>query len=196
MSSQGLKRRIMVSLLSAIAFVVMYVEFPIPFFPPFLMIDFSDLPAFVGALAFGPVYGVVIELVKNLLHYIIKGSMSGVPIGELSNFMAGSTFIFITTWIYHRSKTKASLITGLMVGTAGMSIVMAVANYFFLMPAYVWFLGYKIEDIIAMANQVNHQITDLFTLVVLAIAPFNVVKGIILGIILLPFYKRIKAQLQ
>ena len=68
---------VVTAMLSAVAFVLMFIEFPLPMLiPSFVKMDISDLPALLGSFALGPVYGVVIELLKNLLHIVFKGTSS------------------------------------------------------------------------------------------------------------------------
>ena len=87
------------AMLSAVAFILMFIEFPLPMLiPSFVKMDFSDLPALLGAFALGPVYGVVISFMKNLLHIIIKGT-STACVGELCNFMLGAVFSAVAGWM-------------------------------------------------------------------------------------------------
>ena len=85
------------ALLAAVAAVLQFVEFSIPVMPAFIKLDVSDLPALLGTFSLGPVYGVAIQLVKNLLH-LPFGSSAGV--GELSNFLLGAVFAFIAGIVY------------------------------------------------------------------------------------------------
>lgn len=195
-SSKALKRMITNSLLSVIAFLIMYIAFPLPIFPQFLTIDFSDVPAIIGALLFGPVSGMIIEAMKNLLHYLIVGSLTGVPIGELSNFAAGTIFIFASTWFYHRTQSVKGLIFGLILGTVLMTIIMSVANYYIIFPSYAMFLHFPIDAAVKMASAANRHITDLYSLIIYGIAPFNIVKGIFITILMIPLYIRLRSHLK
>ena len=67
----------MTALLSAVAYVLAFIEFPVPLSPAFARMDISDFPALIGAFAFGPVVGVLIELVKNALQ-LLSTSTGGV----------------------------------------------------------------------------------------------------------------------
>ncbi|TCP29224.1 riboflavin transporter FmnP [Scopulibacillus darangshiensis] len=195
MKTTSLKQTVSVALLSAIAFLIMVFSFPMPLFPVFLTLDFSDVPAIVGTIMFGPVAGIVIEGLKNLLHYLLIGSATGVPVGELANFIAGSLLIVTGTWIYRKRKTTGSLIGGLLFGTVIMTIVMSIANYFIIFPSYAMFLGFGIDQAVAAANAANHSIHNLLTLIVFAVLPFNLLKGIILTVIIIPIYIRLRPRL-
>lgn len=194
-NTKNLRRLITMSLLSAVGFLIMYIAFPLPLFPTFLKIDFSDIPALVGAIMYGPVAGVGIELLKNILHYFIKGSGTGVPVGEFANFLAGSVFIFVTSLVYMKIRSVKGLFVGMMAGAVTMTVVMALANYYIILPAYSMFLGLTIDDTVSFASQANGSITDLFTLIVYGIAPFNLVKGILVALLMVPLYQRLKPRL-
>ena len=99
------KYTIKIALLAAIAFILMLFQFPVPVFPGFLKIDFSDLPALLGSFALGPIAGMIIEAVKNLLHALIRGTQTG-GVGELSNFIVGSTLAVPAGLVFLRQKTK------------------------------------------------------------------------------------------
>ena len=104
------------AMLSAVAFILMFIEFPIPMLiPSFVKMDFSDLPALLGAFALGPVYGVVISFMKNLLHIIIKGT-STACVGELCNFILGAVFSAVAGFVYKRHKSRKTAILGALAG--------------------------------------------------------------------------------
>ena len=181
-----------ISILSVIAFILMQLEFPIPIFPSFLKIDLSDLPALIGGFALGPIVGILIVLFKNLMH-LLQTSTSGV--GELANFLVGVALIAPASLIYYRDKTKKNAIIGLLVGTVAMGIVGGLANYFILLPFYANVLKFPIDAIVEMGNLVNSNIVDLNSLIIYAIIPFNILKGIILSVITMLLYKRISSLL-
>ena len=99
MKRNRLRVMVAVAMLSSIAYVLMLLNFPIPPFPAFLKIDFSDLPALIGALVFGPMAGIMIELLKNVLDYFMTGSETGIPVGHFANFMSGIIFILPTYYV-------------------------------------------------------------------------------------------------
>lgn len=170
-----------VAMLSSIAYLLTMLKFPFPGLPPFLEIDFSDVPALIAAIIFGPIAGVIVEGVKNVLHYGIQGSLTGVPVGEVANFIAGCLFILPAAILFRKHRTVKSLTTGLMLGVIVMSIIMSVLNYFIILPAYTWFLNSP-----AMSSDVMRQT------IVKAILPFNLIKGIIVTVIFVPLFSRLK----
>ena len=124
------------AMLSAVAFVLMFLDFPIPMImPSFVKMDFSDLPELLGAFALGPMYGVLISLIKNLIHLLLASSTGGV--GELCNFLFGAVFAWVAGFVYKRNKTRRSAVLGAVLGAAAMAIVSIPLNYFLTYPAYV-----------------------------------------------------------
>ena len=132
------------AMLSAVAAVLQFVEFSIPLIPSFVKLDISDLPALLGTFSLGPVYGVVIQLVKNLLH-LPFGSSAGV--GELSNFILGAVFVLCAGLVYRKHKSRKGALIGAMLGAVLMAVVSVPSNYFFVYPAYVKVYGMPLEAI-------------------------------------------------
>ena len=128
MRDEKLVKLIKISLLSVMAFLLMYIELPIPIFPDFLKIDISDLPALLGAFALGPIAGVIIELFKNILHGMLAGKTAFV--GELANFLVGSCLVLVSGYIYKAKKSKGGAIVALLIGVIVMSIFAGILNYF------------------------------------------------------------------
>ncbi|HCO73413.1 MAG TPA: hemolysin [Clostridium sp.] len=124
-TSKNVNRLVKISLLVAIAFILMLFEFPIPGFPPFLKLDLSDLPALIGGFALGPVAGVIIEGGKVILNLVFHGTYTG-GVGEFANFLIGGSFVFVASYVYHKNKTKKSAIIGLILGTIIMTIVVLI----------------------------------------------------------------------
>lgn len=190
MKQTNLNKMIKISLLSVIAFVLMFFEFPIPVFPNFLKIDISDLPALLGTFALGPVSGILIELFKNVLHIVFKGTQTGF-VGEFANFMVGSIFVATAGIIYKIRKSKKTAILGLIVGTIVMSLAASVLNYTILLPLYAKVFKAPIEAFVAMAAAINPNIKTVKDLVLLSILPFNLLKGIVISAVTIPVYKSI-----
>ncbi len=187
-------KMIKIALLSAIAFILMFLDFNIPLMPSFLKLDFSDIPALIAAFSFGPLSGIFCEFIKNLLIIIIKGSSTGF-VGELANFLIGSSICFIAGIIYINNKTKKTALISLICGTIVMAIVGCFVNYFILLPFYQNAMNYPIEELIKISQFANPYIVSKLTLVLYAILPFNLIKGLLISIILVAIYKRISAVL-
>lgn len=190
MKDKKLNTLIKISLLSAIAFILMFFELPLPIFPSFLKIDLSDLPALIGGFALGPVAGVFIELLKNVLHVIFKGTSTAL-IGELANFLVGSVFVITSASIYAKNKTRKNAIISLIIGSIIMSIAAGILNYYLFLPLYDKVLGFKIAAVVGMGSKLNPRIINLFTLILWSIIPFNLIKGIAVSAVSLAVYKAV-----
>ncbi|MEH6936560.1 ECF transporter S component [Bacillus sp. JJ664] len=168
-------KMVVVAMLSSISYLLMLLDFPIPAFPVWLQIDFSEVPALIGAIIFGPVAGVLVELIKNILHYIIVGSMTGVPIGEFANFSAGVLYILPASYFFRKYRSIKGLTLGLVVGTVVMTGILSILNYFVLLPAYAYFMNFSLP------NEV----------IVTAIMPFNAIKGLLIMILTLVLFPKL-----
>ncbi|MCI2774429.1 ECF transporter S component [Staphylococcus petrasii] len=177
------KRLITISMLSAIAFILTFIKFPLPFLPPYLTLDFSDVPTLLATFTFGPLAGVIVALVKNILNFIFN---MGDPVGPVANFLAGVSFLLSAYYVSKKKYTHSnrSLIIGLAVGTIVMTIVLSILNYFVLLPLY------------GMIFNLGDVFTNLKIIILSGIIPFNIIKGIIISIIFILLYKRLKRVLQ
>ena len=176
-------------MLSAVAFVLMYIEFPIPaLIPAFIKLDVSDLPELLAAFALGPVWGVVVTLLKNVLFAILHGTSSQY-VGELCNFLLGSVFSFTAGLIYHKRKSRKSALLGAVAGAALMALVSVPINYFIVYPAYVVVYGMPMEAIVGMYQAINPAAGDLMTCLVLFNVPFTFCKGMLDVVLCFLIYK-------
>ncbi|KGP72044.1 ECF transporter S component [Pontibacillus yanchengensis] len=174
--SSKLLKLITLSLMSTISLLLMLLDFPLPLLPGFLKVDLSDVPALFAALLFSPIAGVIVEAIKNLLHFILG---SGDPIGASANFFAGLMLVLPVSMIYHRYKSVKSVVSGLVTGTIVMAVGMSVLNYFVILPAYTWMMGFELEG-----TKLGY--------ITAGIIPFNVVKGILVGILFVPLFVKLK----
>ncbi|AKL93846.1 riboflavin transporter RibU [Clostridium aceticum] len=180
------------SVLAVIAYILMFVHFPLPIFPGFLKIDLSDVPALIGGFALGPIAGVMITLVKNILHFLTKTSTGGV--GELSNFIVGTAYVVPAAMIYHLKKDRTHALIGVLVGTVVMTVAGALSNTYLIIPFYSRIM--PIDAIIRMGTVVNSRIVDVPTLVLYGITPFNIFKGLLMAFTTLLIYKKISPILK
>ena len=183
MTQQQKTHRLAVSaMLTAVAAVLQFLEFSIPLVPSFIKLDFSDLPALLGTFSLGPVYGVAIQLVKNLPH-LPFGSSAGV--GELSNFILGAVFVFVAGAIYKHSKSRKSALLGSVAGAAAMALISIITNYFIVYPAYVVLYNLPLDAIVGMYEAilggVSHVPTEnaLFNCLLVFNIPFTLAKGLL-----------------
>ncbi len=179
------------AVLSAVAFVLAFIEFPVPLSPSFARMDFSDFPALIGAFAFGPIAGVLIELIKNLLG-LFSSATSG--IGELANFLMGASFVATAGIIYKLNKTKRTALIGGIAGSIVMGITAALTNYFILLPLFEQFM--PLDQVIASFGAFIPFIRTKLDVVIYNAFPFNVLKGLVITAVTMLIYKRIRPLLK
>ena len=176
------------AILTAMAVLLMYLEIPLPFMPVFLKFDFAELPVLIGAFALGPVWGIVIELLKNLIHLPVTQTMG---IGELSNFITGVIYVGTAGLIYHKLRTKKGAAISMVISTIVLAIVAIPVNAFITLPLYGSAMGFPLEAIIGMSAGVNPLVKDKITLLLAVFVPFNLFKGTVVGLITFFVYKPI-----
>lgn len=185
MKSQG-KTRILVSvaMLSAVAYILAFIEIGVPLSPSFARMDISDLPALIAAFAFGPMAGVMVELIKNGLQLI---STNTAGVGELANFLMGSALACTAGMIYSRKKTKKAALIGCMTGSMAMAAAAGILNYFVLLPLYENFM--PLEQVIASFAVLMPFIQTKLDVVLWNAIPFNLIKGLLISLVTMLIYK-------
>lgn len=182
-----------IGVLSAIAYVLMFISVPLPIFPSFLKIDLSDIPAIFGGISLGPIAGLVIVIIKNFLQGITASTTGGV--GEFANIMIGGSYVLIICLVSRMFKNAKGVFIGGLLGTIVMAVVGCIMNYFVMMPLYAKVYGMPIEVFIEMGTVINSRVTDLYTFVLWMIGPFNIVKGSVMTVVALPLFKKIEKLL-
>jgi riboflavin transporter FmnP len=183
-----------IGIMSAVGFVLMLLEFPIPFLiPGFIKFDFSELPALITAFAYGPLSGVLVCLVKNVLHLPFTTSNC---IGELSNFILGAIFVGVAGLVYKRAKSRKSALIGTVIGAIIMAVVSIPSNYFIVYPAFSVIYGLSMDAIIGMYKMLLPAADNLFKALTIFNLPFNFAKGMIDAAICFLVYKRLSPLLK
>ncbi len=180
------------AMLSAIAFVLMLFDFPIAFLiPSFIQMDFSELPALIGSFAMGPACGVMVCLIKNVLHLTVS-STGGV--GELSNFILGTAFVLPAGLIYKHKKSRKSALAGSLLGAAFMAVISVFSNYLFVYPFYYNFMPE--ETILAAYQAILPSMKSILQCLIFFNMPFTFVKGLLSVVITFLIYKHISPLLK
>lgn len=180
-----------VAIFSAIGAALMFLEIPLFFAPSFYELDLSEIPVLICTFYLGPVAGVVCELVKILLKLLLKGTSTAF-VGDFANFFVGCAFVLPASVIYHCKKSRRSAILGLAVGTLVMTIFGSAFNALYLLPKFSQLFGMPMDVIIGLGTKVNSHITSVFTMVLFAVVPFNLLKGVVVSILTLLLYKRVE----
>ncbi|MBQ7776275.1 MAG: ECF transporter S component [Lachnospiraceae bacterium] len=195
--TRGVKEKIlptrkmaMIGMFSALAAILMLFEFPLFFAPPFYELDFSEIPILIGAYAFGPAAGVLMEFIKILLKLFMKGTSTAF-VGDLANFAVGCSLILPASIIYSFVKKKKGAIWGCIIGTLTLTVFGTAFNALYLIPAFSELYGMPLESILAMGSKVNPLMTEgsLVSFVICCVAPMNLIKGAVASIFTMLVYK-------
>lgn len=184
-----INKLVIMAMFSAVAAVLMYVEFPITFIAPaFYEMDLSEVPVMIGSFMLGPCAGVIMEAVKVLLKLVLKGTSTAF-VGDFANFILGCALVVPASVVYHTKKTKKRAIIGLVTGGIVLIVSGVFLNALYLLPKYSQLYGMPVETFINMGAAINPAISNIFTFVILAVAPFNLIKATVVGVITMLLYK-------
>lgn len=178
--SKKLNKMIKIALLATIAVVLMFIELPMTPFP-WLQIDLSEVPALMGGFAFGPMAGVIIIILKNILYVLFKGTSSGF-VGQIANIIIGVSLILPATILYKRKRTKKTAIIGMIIGFFTIQIGGIIANKYLLIPLYggeAAVLGGK----------------TFMYYIIFGLLPINGVKSLLVSSITYTLYKKLSVAL-
>ncbi|MDH6366556.1 MULTISPECIES: ECF transporter S component [unclassified Breznakia] len=186
--NKKLETLIKVSVLAAIAAVVMLFEVSlVPLVPPFYKVDLSEVIVLLGGFALGPGPAIMIEALKNFINFLLDGTTT-MGIGEVANFLMGCALVLPASYMYHKNKTKKQALLGMLVGIISLCVVAMILNYFVLLPAYAYFFKMPIE---AFLSQASIPVSSLFTFMLVAVLPFNLIKGFLSCLVVFLLYKRV-----
>lgn len=182
--NEKIRKMTFTAMLSAVAAVLMFVDFSVPFMPSFIKMDISELPALLAGFAYGPVSGICVCLIKNVIN-LLRTTTSG--IGEFANFLLGVAFILPSSLIYKHKKTRTTAVIGVVVGALLMAVVSLPINYFITYPIYSKFL--PLDVIISMYQEILPKVDGLVACLLIFNVPFTFLKGIIDAVICFLIYK-------
>ncbi|MBR5793667.1 MAG: ECF transporter S component [Anaerotignum sp.] len=183
-----------IAMLGAICCVLMHVDFPLPFMPPFMNFDLCGLVELIGGFAMGPLQAFAIIMVKILLKLATEGTSSAFT-GELQNVMLSCAYVLPPVILYHRNKTKRTAMVGMTAGTIFCSIVAVFTNLFIIIPFYMKLMGQEMGYFIQMCAEANPMVQNAATLAIFGIIPFNLIKCSINSLGAMVLYKRISPLL-
>ena len=167
------------AMLSTVAFLLMFIEFPVPaLIPAFVKLDISDLPELLAAFSLGPLYGVLVTFLKNLLFVVLHGTSSAY-VGELFNFIMGAVFSFSAGFLYQRNKSRKGALLGAVVGALLMTALSVPLNYFVVYPAYVVCYKLPLDAIVGMYQAIRPSTDGLLECLLVFNMPFTFFKGVL-----------------
>ena len=180
------------AIMSALSAVLMFVEFSIPIMPAFIKLDISDLPALITSYAFGPVCGVAVCLVKNLIH-LLATQTAGV--GELSNFIHGAVFVFVAGMFYKYRHNRKFAFIGAMAGDFAMAAMSFFINFFFVYPIYFKLIAPQ-DVILGLYREILPSVDSIWKAILIFNVPFTFVKGLVSVAIAFAIYPKISPILK
>lgn len=181
------------AIMGALGTILMMIEMSLPFMPSFIKLDFSELPALIASFAYGPVYGILVCLIKNVIHMFFGSTMC---IGEISNFILGAIFVGTAGVIYKKNRTKKGALISCLIGAVVMAVISVFTNYFVVYPLYVKVLGMPMEAILGMYQAILPAADNLWKALIIFNLPFNIAKGLVDAIFCFLIYKRISPILK
>ena len=189
------RRITLIAVCSAIAAVLHMLDFPLLFLAPeFYKLDFSELPVMLCGFYLGPSAAVACEAVKILLKLLLKGTSTAF-VGDFANFAVGCSLVLPAAIIYHLGKKRKSAMVGLAVGTVVLTLFGSAFNAVYLLPKFSQLFGLPLDTIVAMGSKINGAINSVSTLVLLAVAPLNLIKGISVSVLTMLLYKKVARPL-
>ena len=189
------RRLTIIAICSAIATVLHMLDFPLPFLAPeFYKLDFSELPVMLCGFYLGPSAAVTCEALKILLKLLLKGTTTAF-VGDFANFAVGCSLVLPAVVVYHTKKSRASALWGLVTGTAVLTVFGSAFNAIYLLPKFSQLFGLPLDAIIGMGSKINGGINSVSTFVLLAVAPLNLIKGVVISALTLLLYKKVARPL-
>lgn len=184
------RKVVMIGMFGALSGILYCFDFALPIAPSFYKLDFSELPALIAGFAFGPVAGVLVEFVKEIVKLLLK-STSTAFVGDLANFLIGCMLVLPASIIYQFHKTKRTAMIGCIVGTICMTVFGTWFNAVYLLPTFAVLYGMPLDSILAMGSAINGGVKDIYSFVILMVAPINIIKGVGISVITTLIYKKL-----
>ncbi len=188
----SIRKLTVTAIMSALSFGLMMIEFSVPFMPPFIKFDVSELPALITAFAFGPQYGVIVCLLKNVLHLPLSQTQY---VGELSNFLMGAVFVFVAGLFYKIKKNRTFAFIGAMVGNVAMAVACFAINYFITYPIYMEILIPE-QAILGMYQAILPSMDSIWKSILVFNVPFTFAKGLVSVAITFLIYRKLSPILK
>ena len=192
-NTQITRKLAITGIMSAVSAVLMMLSFNIPIMPSFIKMDFSELPALVTAFSIGPIWGIIVCLIKNLINLPFSTTAG---VGELSNFVLGALFVGSAGLIYMNFKNRVGALVGSAIGSLIMAVVSIPWNYYITYPAYVKILNFPLEAILGMYQKINPGVDGLFQALLVFNLPYTFCKGLVIALITFVIYKRLSPILK
>ena len=185
------RRITLIAICGAIAAVLHMLDFPLLFVAPeFYKLDFSELPVMLCGFYLGPSAAVFCEVIKILLKLLLKGTSTAF-VGDFANFVVGCSLVLPAVIVYHTRKSRHTALIGCIVGTIILTVFGSLFNAIYLLPKFAQLYGIPLDAIIGMGAAIHKGISNISTFVLMAVAPLNLIKGVMISVLTLLLYKKV-----
>lgn len=184
------RKLVMIGVLGAVSAILMLLEFPVPLSPTFVKMDFSELPIILGAFMMGPFAGMCIIVIKIALNFILNGTTT-MGVGELANMIGSISYMLPAVLIYRLKPTKKQMMISLIAATLIVSGVTLITNLYFIFPVYVKLYGMNMDMIVTMGKATNPYVTNMVSLMLFSMLPFNIFKYGVVSVLVFFVNKRL-----
>ena len=195
MKKTNLRRLTMAAMMGTIAFLLIFINFGVPFLSPVAEFDLSALPELIGGFILGPVGAVMIIVVKLGLKLAIQGTESMFT-GEIQNFLLSVSYVLPAVLYYRKHRTKKGAAIGLIIGAVTSVIVAVFTNLYIIFPFYIKLYGMNWDSIVAMFSAVNPWIKNIPTMVAFSVIPFNLISRTITAVLAWITYTKLSVPLK
>lgn len=187
-----IKQMTLIALLSSITVILYYfVKFNLPFFPPWLDIQVSEIPALIAGFAYGPYAGCLVIFIRFIIK--LPATMTA-GVGELADLILSCALVLTSSIIYHRNKTIKGALVGTSIGVGVSTILSIFVNWLILIPAYINIAGFKMEQLVGMMSYIPfYEVTVdnfMLTYVLIGVIPFNLFRYILVAALTFVLYKK------
>jgi len=188
MKKTNTKKIIQIAMLSAAALVIYYLDFPVPLMPPFIKLDLSNVVCLFAGFTTGPIGGLLVCLIKDVIHVAIKGMGTTMGIGDIFDFVTSTAFTLTAALIYKKVHTKKGAVIGCIAGTFVFAAVSLPLNYFIVYPIYAAAFG-GMEAIMSLYKAILPSVGNIFSALCIFNLPFTLFKGIVTSALTIIIYK-------
>lgn len=196
--NKKIKKIVQIGVFSALSVILYYIRFPLPIFPSFLQVQFSNLPIIICALSMGTKTGMLILLIKTLIGAMFSFGES-YAVGELMDFVIGAAVVLSTSLIYSHNKTRKGGIIALIVGIVVWIVTAVLMNYFVAIRLYIIvFFKNDINSFISACSIIPgiNESNYLIKYCLYAALPFNAILSFTVCFITFIVYKRVSIILK
>lgn len=187
-SSFTTRTMVMTGMMSAVATVIYYLDFPVPLMPAFIKLDFSNVISMLAGFSLGPVPGIIVCLIKNVIQLLLKGFGTTMGIGNIFDFVTSAVLVLTSSLIYQRKKTRKGALIAVIAGVLAFSLITLPLNYFIVYPIYFKAYGGE-QAVLAAYKEIMPSVKNTFAALCIFNQPFTFIKGAICGLIVMLIYK-------